>query len=200
MLSLAIEVADQAQEFPAIGLALLAACGGALVTVVGALLGTFLQGKREHKKWLRGERVGAYARYLAHVDEFRSMWRIIEKEKRNLVRHRETQARVTEDIEELEVDGDDAREQVSSLRKELRLLNSRLESMETRATERGLRFRELSQHSFALMSAIEVLGPNSVTVMVGRLNRALKDKDFDTVRETRKSLVLAIKKILGTAR
>lgn len=46
---------------------LVSACGGALVTVVGAFVGAYVQGLREHKKWLRDRRMSLYVELSNHM-------------------------------------------------------------------------------------------------------------------------------------
>lgn len=50
-------------------LALLSIFGGVLVTVGAGLLGAWIQGRREHRTWLRAERLTAYAAFLSVVED-----------------------------------------------------------------------------------------------------------------------------------
>lgn len=48
-------------------LALLSIFGGAALTVIAGFIGAWIQGRREHKKWLREQRLNAYLQALAFV-------------------------------------------------------------------------------------------------------------------------------------
>lgn len=49
---------------------LLTALGGAAVTAAAGVLGAWVQGRREHKRWVRERRYEAYVRFLAGAERF----------------------------------------------------------------------------------------------------------------------------------
>lgn len=51
-------------------IALLSSLAGALLTVVAGFIGAWLNGRREHQKWRRDQRLRAYADHLAATDRF----------------------------------------------------------------------------------------------------------------------------------
>ncbi len=50
-------------------LALLSIFGGVSITVLAGFIGAWIQGRREHAKWLREKRYEAYVTFLAHSDK-----------------------------------------------------------------------------------------------------------------------------------
>ena len=50
---------------------ILSALGGAGLAGLAALLGAWLQARREHRKWVRQERFDAYSEFLTHIDRLR---------------------------------------------------------------------------------------------------------------------------------
>ncbi|WP_400994810.1 hypothetical protein [Agromyces sp. GXQ0307] len=50
--------------------ALLSAVVGALIAVLGGFAGALLQGRREHVKWRRDQRLRAYADFIAATDNY----------------------------------------------------------------------------------------------------------------------------------
>lgn len=43
---------------------------GVVITLLGALIGAIFQSRREHKRWIRDQRLRAYADHLAATDNF----------------------------------------------------------------------------------------------------------------------------------
>lgn len=69
--------ASAAVQEPAIDptlLAVLSIFGGVAVTAGAGLLGAWIQGRREHTRWLRERRLDAYLRFIPHVHELEA-WR-----------------------------------------------------------------------------------------------------------------------------
>lgn len=51
-------------------IALAAGLAGVILTVIGGLIGAIIQGRREHAKWIRDQRLSAYAAHLAATDNY----------------------------------------------------------------------------------------------------------------------------------
>lgn len=51
-------------------IALAAGLTGVILTIVAGLVGAIIQGRREHKKWIRDQRLRAYVDHLAATDNY----------------------------------------------------------------------------------------------------------------------------------
>lgn len=51
-------------------LSLLSIFGGVALTVLAGFIGAWIQGRREHSKWQRDQRLGAYGDFLSATDNF----------------------------------------------------------------------------------------------------------------------------------
>ncbi len=68
-----MHLADDAAAVATIDAAWIALAGGLagiVLTLLGALIGAIIQGRREHMKWIRDQRLHAYADHLAATDNF----------------------------------------------------------------------------------------------------------------------------------
>lgn len=51
-------------------IALAGGLAGVVLTLLGALIGAIIQGRREHRKWIRDQRLRAYVDALAAIDNY----------------------------------------------------------------------------------------------------------------------------------
>lgn len=64
------EAAETTSAVDPIILSLLSIFGGVVLTILAGLIGAWLQGRREHAKWRRDQRLKAYGDFLSATDNF----------------------------------------------------------------------------------------------------------------------------------
>ena len=134
---------------------------GALLALVGGLLGAWIQGRREHRRWVREQRFEAYQRALRFVERMRTVG--TDDLSNALVEfvHEQMPGAPSSEVEEM-----------------LAVMRESLGETE-RPTENLRSLRALSEERVEVMTLIALLGPSEVATRLNETVAAINDDDDD---------------------
>jgi hypothetical protein len=160
-----------------LALALLSIFGGATVTVIAGLIGAGIQGRREHRKWIRERRFEAYSQAYELLEQ---------------VRYFQEDEDADYSAEGKQYPDQLTPEQREKFREHLK------EAREAHSPggflRRWIEIRELKVATSALLMLI---GPPPVNLAVDKAADALLDKDKDAYDQALTNLSIEMRKALG---
>lgn len=122
------EVAEAAATIDPTALALLSIFGGVAITVIGGFIGAWIQGRREHRKWLRDQRYEAFVRLLVLmrgiVSTGKSLNRLIEEVNEAAAKGEQPKASTVAALNGLQKKVDETFERFGEVAAPMRLLGS----------------------------------------------------------------------------
>lgn len=152
---------------------------GGLLALCGGLIGAWMQGRREHSRWVREQRFEAYQRALRLIEHTRGL----------------DFDPVADVIEELIAE--DMPDETEAERHEMReRMRHRLGGNE-RPTEKFRAMRALQEERVEVTTLLALVGPGAVAVHLSETIEAITSEDDDRYYEALEDLLRAMWKPLG---